>query len=53
MKNGQWSASANIGSHPAGWTAVGVGDFDHSGVPDIMWFNPSTGHVENWMLAYS
>ena len=43
IKNGQWAGSFDIGSHPAGSTAVGVGDFDHNGVADIMWFNPSTG----------
>jgi 6-phosphogluconolactonase (cycloisomerase 2 family) len=33
--------------------AVGVGDFDHSGVADIMWQDKGTGHIDNWMLAYS
>jgi hypothetical protein len=33
--------------------AVGAGDFDHSGVADIMWQDKGTGHIDNWMLAYS
>jgi ELWxxDGT repeat protein len=33
--------------------AVGAGDFDHSGVADIMWQDKNTGHIDNWMLAYS
>jgi len=33
--------------------AVGVGDFDHNGVGDIMWLDKGTGHIDNWMLAYS
>ena len=38
---------------PAGAVAVGVGDFDHNGVGDIMWRDTGTGQIENWMLAYS
>ena len=49
---GAWEGSVDLGTHPAGWTAVGVGDFEHNGVPDIMWFNPSTGHIDNWLLAH-
>ena len=49
-QNGQWVGSVDIGTHPAGWTAVGAGDFDGDGVNDIMWFNRSTGHIENWIL---
>jgi hypothetical protein len=33
--------------------AIGVGDFDHSGINDIMWRDTGTGHVDNWLLAYS
>jgi hypothetical protein len=33
--------------------AVGVGDFDHNGVSDIMWHDTGTGHIDNWLLAYS
>ena len=33
--------------------AVGVGDFDHNGVGDIMWRDTGNGHLDNWILAYS
>lgn len=29
----------------AGWTLVGAADFDHNGVPDLVYFNRSTGRV--------
>ena len=32
---------------------VGIGDFDHNGINDIMWRDTNTGHIDNWMLAYS
>ena len=47
------AAASNIGSHPGRSVAVGVGDFDHNGVADIMWRDTGTGHIDNWMLAYS
>jgi len=53
MNDGQWSASADIGNHPAGAVAVGVGDFDHNGVSDIMWRDTATGGIDNWLLAVS
>ena len=53
MKDDHWSASLDVGAHPAGAVAVGVGDFDHNGVSDIMWRDVATGHVDSWMLAYS
>jgi hypothetical protein len=33
--------------------AIGVGDFDHNGVSDIMWLDKGTAHIDNWLLAYS
>ena len=33
--------------------AVGVGDFDHSGVADIMWHDTGNNRIDNWMLAFS
>jgi len=37
----------------AGSVAVGVGDFDHNGVSDIMWRDTSTSQIDNWLLAFS
>lgn len=41
------------GAAPFAVIAIGVGDFDHSGVGDIMWRDTGTGHLDNWLLAYS
>jgi hypothetical protein len=49
--NGQWAGSVDIGTHPAGWTPAGVGDFNHDGTSDILWREASTGHTEIWLLA--
>ena len=51
MHDGHWAGSVDVGTHPAGWVAVGIGDFDRNGVNDVMWFNPVTGQIDNWMLA--
>ena len=53
VKNGQWSEASNVGLHPGPVVAVGVGDFDNNGVSDIMWRDTITGHIDNWLLAYS
>ncbi|MGB9366363.1 MAG: FG-GAP-like repeat-containing protein [Xanthobacteraceae bacterium] len=67
IENSHWSESVNIGSHPPGTTergsvfptplqpvvAVGVGDFDHNGVADIMWQDTGNKHIDNWLLDYS
>ena len=51
MHDGNWKASDSIGEHAPGSVAVGVGDFDHNGVDDIVWQNTSNGHIETWMLS--
>ena len=33
--------------------AVGVGDFDHNGVNDVMWHDTSNNRIDNWMLAFN
>ena len=35
-----------------GSVAIGVGDFDHNGVSDVMWRNPDNS-IDTWLLAYS
>jgi hypothetical protein len=32
------------------WTAVGVGDLNHDGNPDILWHNAATGALQAWLL---
>src|SRR5208282_5415740 len=49
--NGQWMASVSPGTHPAGYQVVGVGDFTGSGTDDILWYNPTTGDVDEWLIA--
>jgi FG-GAP-like repeat len=38
-------AVLNSGAGSAGWSVVGVADFDGNGVPDLVWRNDSTGQV--------
>ena len=37
IANGRWSASADIGTHPTGWSPAGVGDFNDDGFADVLW----------------
>lgn len=46
-----WMATSDIGAHPAGWQPAATGDFNHDGASDLLWFNPATGHAEQWMMA--
>ena len=47
---GQWAASVSPGSHPAGYNVVGVGNFTGNGTSDILWQNPTTGDVDEWLI---
>jgi hypothetical protein len=35
------------------WLPVGFGDMNGDGVPDLMWWNPSTGKLSTWLLTAS
>jgi hypothetical protein len=48
--NGQWMASVSPGSHPAGYSVVGIGDFTGTGTSDILWYNASTGDTDEWLI---
>ena len=48
--NGQWINSVSPGSHPAGSQVVGIGDFTGNGTSDILWQNPATGDVDEWLI---
>ena len=47
---GHWMASVSPGNHPAGYTVAGVGDFTGTGTSDILWYNASTGDVDEWLI---
>ena len=46
-----WSASVDVGAHPAGWLPTLTGDFNHDGTSDLLWFNASTNDTEVWSLS--
>jgi hypothetical protein len=48
--SGTWMQSVSPGNHPAGYQVVGVGDFTGTGTSDILWFNPTTGDVDEWLM---
>jgi hypothetical protein len=43
-----WCRSSN-GCSPA-WQPVGVGDFNHDGIGDMLWRNGTTGEFQAWLL---
>jgi uncharacterized protein (DUF2141 family) len=49
--NGRWANSVSPGSHPAGYTVAGIGDWTGKGTDGILWYNPSTGDTDEWQLA--
>jgi hypothetical protein len=48
--SGQWMASVSPGNHPAGYQVVAVGDTTGTGTSDIIWYNSSTGDVDEWLI---
>ena len=49
--NGKWAASVSPGTHPAGYQVAGIGDFTGNGTDGILWYNPSTGDTDEWLLT--
>jgi hypothetical protein len=49
--NGQWAGSADVGSHPAGYSPVLAGDFSGDGTSDIAWYNAGTSDVDIWKIS--
>ena len=48
--SGQWMASVSPGSHPAGYSVAGTGDWTGNGTDGILWYNASTGDTDEWQL---
>jgi len=46
-----WSASIDVGPHPAGWQPAGIADFNADGTSDLLWYNATTRDAEVWMIA--
>ena len=51
ISDGQWLASAEPGSIPAGYQVAGIGNFTGTTTDDILWYNSSTGDVSEWELS--
>ena len=51
VSTSHWMASTDLGTHPAGWQPAGVGDFNHDGTSDVLWYNPTTRDVDLWTIS--
>jgi hypothetical protein len=49
--SGTWMDSVSPGNHPAGYTVAATGDWTGDGTDGILWFNASTGNVDEWQLS--
>ena len=47
----QWSASVDIGLHPAGYLPALVSDFNNDGSSDLLWYNTATRDADLWTLS--
>jgi FG-GAP-like repeat/RTX calcium-binding nonapeptide repeat (4 copies) len=45
-----WSASTDLGTHPAGWQPSLTGDFNGDGTSDALWFNPANNNLDIWSI---
>ena len=43
--------SVSPGNHPTGFQVGGIGDFNHDGFSDVLFYNPSNQHVDEWQLV--
>ena len=52
VPNGHWIASVSpgLGLHPPGYQVAAIGDFTGNGNDGVLWYDPSTGNVDEWVL---
>jgi hypothetical protein len=52
IQNGAIQSCATLGSVApgAGWKFLGSGDFNGNGTPDLLWYNPTSGQVGEWLI---
>ncbi len=48
---GTWMDSVSPGNHPAGYTVAATGDWTGDGTDGVLWYNASTGNVDEWQLS--
>jgi hypothetical protein len=41
-----WTASIDVGGHPASWLPAGIGDFNHDATSDFAWVNSTSGDLD-------
>ena len=46
-----WTASVDVGPHPAGWSPAGIGDFNADGTSDLGWYNAAIDNIDIWKLS--
>ena len=51
LSGGYWEASAQPGSHPAGYNVAAIGDWTGGTTDGILWFNSTTGDTDEWQLS--
>jgi len=53
MRDGHWAETIDFGAThgSTNWQIAGVGDFNGDGTSDVLWRNPTTGQVDEWLMS--